>query len=212
MSTINSAEDLLVDLQKGGRYTCDVPYIHFAAYSIPKFHLAAHAASCDWLTGLNHLCSDGESPERAWSTSNPSISSTKEMGPGKQHDFVAGDSSLWDRDLKNMVDVYQHNLFLSLDANIRLKHRPRDPVLNALIQNRQVKAKNAPGGPFPVIFSIDATFRITRLGPDGVEGVLSDGVELDGDDDEMPPLIDMDDDEDSTLELNAVDLTLKAKL
>jgi hypothetical protein len=60
--------------------------------------------------------------------------------------------------------------------------------------------------------SIDATFRITRLGPDGVEGVLSDGVELDGDDDEMPPLIDMDDDEDSTLELNAVDLTLKAKL
>jgi hypothetical protein len=51
MSTINSAEDLPVDLQKGERYTCDVPYIHFAAYSIPKFHLAAHTASCDWLTG-----------------------------------------------------------------------------------------------------------------------------------------------------------------
>ncbi|KAJ7899123.1 hypothetical protein B0H14DRAFT_3124171 [Mycena olivaceomarginata] len=198
MSTINSAEDLPVDLQKGERYTCDVPYIHFAAYSIPKFHLAAHTASCDWLTGLNHLCSDGESPERAWSASNPSVSSTKEMDPGKQHDFVADDSSLC--------------LFLSLDANIKLKHRPLDPVLNALIQNRQVKAKNAPGGPFPVIFSIDATFRIIRLGPDGVEGVLSDGVELDGDGDEMPPLIDMDDDEDSTLELNADDLALKAKL
>ena len=53
---------------------------------IPKFHLPAHIAECQWRYLFNYIKgaarTDGEAPERAWSTLNAVASSTKEMGPG----------------------------------------------------------------------------------------------------------------------------------
>lgn len=53
---------------------------------VPKFHLSAHVAECQWKYSFNYIKgaarTDGEAPERGWSTLNAVASSTKEMGPG----------------------------------------------------------------------------------------------------------------------------------
>jgi hypothetical protein len=55
--------------------------------------------------------------------------------------------------------------------------------------------------------SIDATFRITRFGPNGCEGVLTEAVAFDEDGEELPPLLSQSgDDEDRVLKFNEVKL------
>lgn len=67
---------------------------------VPKFHLPAHIAQCQWKYSFNFIKgagrTDGEAPERGWSTLNAVASSTKEMGPGHQRDTlddIIGDSN-----------------------------------------------------------------------------------------------------------------------
>lgn len=67
---------------------------------VPKFHLPAHIAECQWKYSFNYIKgvgrTDGEAPERSWSTLNAAASSTKEMGPGHRRntlDDLIGDSN-----------------------------------------------------------------------------------------------------------------------
>ncbi|KIK77166.1 hypothetical protein PAXRUDRAFT_393130 [Paxillus rubicundulus Ve08.2h10] len=67
---------------------------------VPKFHLPAHVAECQWKYTFNYIKgaarTDGEAPERGWSTLNAASSSTKEMGPGHRRDVLddlMGDSN-----------------------------------------------------------------------------------------------------------------------
>ncbi|KAJ7307894.1 hypothetical protein DFH08DRAFT_823977 [Mycena albidolilacea] len=166
------------DLQKGERHT---------------YNIAVHSATCKQFThGASHWYCNGESPERAWAALSTHAGSTTEMSPAKGHDFNADDSTLWEQ-------------APSLDANFKLKCRPRDPALEALLQSRQVQAKNAPGGQFPDISSI------RRIGQNGVKGIQSNSVELDIDGDELPGLIGVDDDNNWTLKLRADEVIVKAK-
>ncbi|KAI6142305.1 hypothetical protein EDD17DRAFT_1711602 [Pisolithus thermaeus] len=61
-------------------------------FFVPKFHLPAHIAKCHTLYSFNFLPgvgrTDGEAPERGWSSINPVASSTKEMGPGSRRDTL----------------------------------------------------------------------------------------------------------------------------
>ncbi|KAH9479046.1 hypothetical protein JR316_0007621 [Psilocybe cubensis] len=74
------------DLQKGERYVLDIVYL------VPKFHLPAHIPKCQtsFLFNLTPRVgrTDGESPERGWSSANGVASSTKEMGPGSRSDTL----------------------------------------------------------------------------------------------------------------------------
>ncbi|KAF9231579.1 hypothetical protein BU15DRAFT_90871 [Melanogaster broomeanus] len=67
---------------------------------IPKFHLPAHVAECQWKYSFNYIRgaarTDSEAPERGWSTLNAAASSMKEMGPGYRCDVLddlMGDSN-----------------------------------------------------------------------------------------------------------------------
>lgn len=67
---------------------------------VPKFHLPAHVMECQWKYSFNYVkgaaWTDGEAPERGWSTLNAVASSTKEMGPGHRHNTLndlIGDSN-----------------------------------------------------------------------------------------------------------------------
>ena len=55
-------------------------------FLVPKFHLPAHIASCQWSYSFNWTKgvgrTDGEEPECGWANLNPAASSTKDMGPG----------------------------------------------------------------------------------------------------------------------------------
>jgi hypothetical protein len=65
--------------------------------------------------------------------------------------------------------------------------------------------------PLLVYCSIDTMFRITRFGPNGCEGVLTEVVAFDDDGEELPALLSQsDDDEDWVLKFNEV--KLKSKL
>lgn len=61
-------------------------------YFVPKFHLPAHIAPCQWTYSFNWIKgvgrTDGEAPERGWANINPIASSTKEMGPGHRRDTI----------------------------------------------------------------------------------------------------------------------------
>ena len=61
-------------------------------YAVPKFHLPAHVAACQLQYSLNRLPgvgrTDGECPERLWSTFNGLAYSTREMGPGSRRDTL----------------------------------------------------------------------------------------------------------------------------
>ncbi|KAG9308732.1 hypothetical protein JVU11DRAFT_11518 [Chiua virens] len=74
---------------------------------IPKFHLPAHIAECQWKHSFNYAKgvarTDGKAPERTWSTLNPMVSSTKEMGPGHQHDTL--DDLIGDSNWKKIVGM-----------------------------------------------------------------------------------------------------------
>lgn len=55
-------------------------------FLVPKFHLPAHIAECQWRFSFNFIkgvgWTDSEAPERGWANLNTVASSTKEMGPG----------------------------------------------------------------------------------------------------------------------------------
>ena len=69
-------------------------------FFVPKFHLPAHIAECQWKFSFNFIKgvgrTDGEAPERGWANLNTIASSTKEMGPGHRRDTlddIIGDSN-----------------------------------------------------------------------------------------------------------------------
>ncbi|KAI6009436.1 hypothetical protein F5J12DRAFT_905029 [Pisolithus orientalis] len=61
-------------------------------FLIPKFHLPAHIASCQWSFSFNWTKgvgqTDGEEPEHGWANLNPAASSMKTMGPGHCQDTL----------------------------------------------------------------------------------------------------------------------------
>ena len=61
-------------------------------FSIPKFHAPAHSTSCAIPHSLNLMLgvgrTDGEGIECNWLEINHIANSTKEMGPGTQHDTL----------------------------------------------------------------------------------------------------------------------------
>lgn len=61
-------------------------------FAVPKFHLPAHIPKCQLNYSLNRLTgvgrTDGECPERLWSTFNGLAFSTREMGPGARDDTL----------------------------------------------------------------------------------------------------------------------------
>jgi len=61
-------------------------------FLVPKFHLAAHIASCQIQYSFNLTRgvgrTDGEAPERGWSRFNNVATQTKEMGPGSRRDTL----------------------------------------------------------------------------------------------------------------------------
>lgn len=63
-------------------------------FAVPKLHLPPHEAKCQAPHSLNFKPgageTDGEGIERNWSLTNGAAASTKEMGPGSQHDTLDG--------------------------------------------------------------------------------------------------------------------------
>ncbi|KAF8442225.1 hypothetical protein L210DRAFT_3397494 [Boletus edulis BED1] len=74
---------------------------------VPKFHLPAHVAECQWKYSFNYIKgaarTDGEAPERGWSTLNAVASSTKEMGPGHRRDTL--DDLIGDSNWKKLIGL-----------------------------------------------------------------------------------------------------------
>ncbi|KAJ7814657.1 hypothetical protein B0H13DRAFT_1664617 [Mycena leptocephala] len=66
---------------------------------IPKFHLPTHIEALLILYSFNLTPfvgqTDGEAPERGWVNTNPLTNSTKEMGPGAQHDTLDNHFNNW---------------------------------------------------------------------------------------------------------------------
>lgn len=81
---------------------------------IPKFHLPAHIAECQWKFSFNFVKgaarTDGEAPERGWSMLNAAASSTKEMGPGHRRDTL--DDLIGDSNWKKFIrfGTYMHDV------------------------------------------------------------------------------------------------------
>lgn len=61
-------------------------------FAVPKFHLIGHQLKCrykfsfNWLPGVG--MTDGEAPERIWSSLNALGQRTREMSPGHRHDVI----------------------------------------------------------------------------------------------------------------------------
>ncbi|KAF6746229.1 hypothetical protein DFP72DRAFT_823348 [Ephemerocybe angulata] len=74
---------------------------------VPKFHLAAHVASCQTEFSFNLTPgvgrTDGEAPERGWALSNKLAASTREMGPGNRRDTL--DDSFGDMNWTKTVGI-----------------------------------------------------------------------------------------------------------
>ena len=75
------------------------------SFLVPKFHLPAHIASCQWSFSFNWMKgvgrTDGEEPERGWANLNAAASSTKDMGPGHRRDTL--DDYMGDWNWKKLV-------------------------------------------------------------------------------------------------------------
>jgi len=86
-------------------------------FLVPKFHLPAHIASCQWAFSFNWTKgvgrTDGEEPERGWANINAAASSTKDMGPGHRRDTLDdyfGDWN-WKKLVKLGVLPFMHDLW-----------------------------------------------------------------------------------------------------
>ena len=75
------------------------------SFLVPKFHLPAHIAPCQWSFSFNWTKGvgrmDGEEPERGWASLNAAASSTKDMGPGHRRDTL--DDYMGDWNWKKLV-------------------------------------------------------------------------------------------------------------
>jgi len=89
-------------------------------FLVPKFHLAAHIASCQILFSFNLTRwvgrTDGEAPERGWSRFNNVSTQTVEMGPGSRRDTL--DDHFGDWNWKKTVGL--GNLYFSTTGLILL--------------------------------------------------------------------------------------------
>lgn len=76
-------------------------------FLVPKFHLPAHVASCQWSFSFNWTKgvgrTDGEEPERGWANLNPAASSMKNMGPGHYCDTL--DDYFGDWNWKKLISL-----------------------------------------------------------------------------------------------------------
>ena len=83
-------------------------------FLVPKFHLPAHIASCQWSYSFNWTKgvgrTDGEEPERGWANLNPAASSTKDMGPGHRRDTL--DDYFGDWNWKKIIKLGSSLIFL----------------------------------------------------------------------------------------------------
>lgn len=61
-------------------------------FAVPKFHLAGHCEKCRAKFSFNYLpgvgMTDGEAPERIWSSTNALGQRTREMSGGHRHDVI----------------------------------------------------------------------------------------------------------------------------
>ncbi|KAF8839151.1 hypothetical protein BDN67DRAFT_982034, partial [Paxillus ammoniavirescens] len=77
------------------------------SFLVPKFHLPAHIAQCQWEFSFNWQLgvarTDGEAPERGWADINRVASSTKQMGPGHRQDIL--DDHFRDWNWKKLVGL-----------------------------------------------------------------------------------------------------------
>ncbi|KAF8837383.1 hypothetical protein BDN67DRAFT_991793 [Paxillus ammoniavirescens] len=77
------------------------------SFLVPKFHLPAHIAQCQWEFTFNWqpgvARTDGEAPERRWADINCVASSTKQMGPGHRQDIL--DDHFRDWNWKKLVGL-----------------------------------------------------------------------------------------------------------
>lgn len=68
-------------------------HLHTIA-GIGKFHLPAHCPACQYIFSFNFLpgvgMTDGEAPERIWSSLNALGQRTREMSSGHRHDVING--------------------------------------------------------------------------------------------------------------------------
>ncbi|KAH6916353.1 hypothetical protein BKA70DRAFT_1419261 [Coprinopsis sp. MPI-PUGE-AT-0042] len=87
-------------------------------YYVPKFHLPAHVASCRTSYSLNYAPgvgrTDGELPERGWSSTNDLAYSTHEMGPGSRRDTL--DDNFGDANWLKVTHMAQSLLTGGLEA------------------------------------------------------------------------------------------------
>ncbi|KAG9310751.1 hypothetical protein JVU11DRAFT_9359 [Chiua virens] len=93
---------------------------------VPKFHLPAHVAGCQWKYSFNFIKgvgrTDGEAPECVWSMLNAAASSTKEMGPGHRRDTL--DDLIGDTNWKKFIGIGE-SILLRLKEAVpeRSEHR-----------------------------------------------------------------------------------------
>ena len=84
-------------------------------FFVPKFHLPAHIAECQWKYSFNFIKgvgrTDGEAPERGWANLNTVASSMKEMGPGHRRDTL--DDMIGDSNWKKFIGFGKQLLLMS---------------------------------------------------------------------------------------------------
>ena len=82
---------------------------------MPKFHLPAHIAKCQWKYLFNFIKgvgrTDGEAPEHGWANLNTVTSSMKEMGPRHRRDTL--DDMISDSNWKKFTGFGKQLLLMS---------------------------------------------------------------------------------------------------
>ncbi|KAG1741216.1 hypothetical protein EDD22DRAFT_786755 [Suillus occidentalis] len=99
-------------------------------FFVPKFHIAAHIATCqtnfsfNWTPGVGRT--DGEAPERGWSDINRIAASTKEMGPGTRREVL--DDHFGDWNWKK-VTAFGHVLLHKIKEAVKAKTEHRHALM-----------------------------------------------------------------------------------
>lgn len=86
---------------------------------IPKFHLPPHGSKCWSLYSLNFRHgwgrTDGEGIERSWAGMNAVASSTREMAPGRRHEFL--DDQWCAANFRKVVGIGEFTLACDVQGN-----------------------------------------------------------------------------------------------
>lgn len=79
-------------------------------FFVPKFHLPAHIPGCQTSFSFNLRPgvgrTDGEAPERGWSSSNDLSYSTRAMGPGNRRDTIDDTFGDWNWSKTTSIGEY----------------------------------------------------------------------------------------------------------